>query len=92
MNDIPETTKSEIRAKVRKIVAERFGVDETELKDSASFGDDLGADSLDTVELVITLEEEFGHEIPDEDAEKIQRVQDAIDYISARMDEPQTKG
>jgi acyl carrier protein len=78
--------KAEVREKVRKIVAERFGVDEKELKDNASFIDDLGADSLDTVELVITLEEEFNQEIPDEDAEKINTVQDAIDYVSGHIE------
>jgi acyl carrier protein len=78
--------RAEVREKVRKIVAERFGVDEKELKDNASFIDDLGADSLDTVELVITLEEEFNQEIPDEDAEKINTVQDAIDYVSGHIE------
>lgn len=67
--------------KVRQIVAEQLGVDADEVTPEASFVDDLGADSLDTVELVMALEEEFGLEIPDEDAEKISTVADAIKYI-----------
>jgi len=67
--------------KVRQIVADQLGVDLEEVTTEASFVDDLGADSLDTVELVMALEEEFGLEIPDEDAEKISTVQDAIKYI-----------
>lgn len=69
--------------KVRQIVAEQLGVDVNEVTPDASFVDDLGADSLDTVELVMALEEEFGLEIPDEDAEKIATVQDAITYIES---------
>ncbi|PIE33214.1 acyl carrier protein [candidate division KSB3 bacterium] len=69
--------------KVREIVAEQLGVDIDEVTEEASFIDDLGADSLDTVELVMALEEEFGIEIPDEDAEKISTVKDAIAYIEA---------
>ena len=68
-------------AKVKAIVAEQLGVDEAEITEEASFIDDLGADSLDTVELVMALEEEFGIEIPDEDAEKIGTVKDALAYI-----------
>jgi acyl carrier protein len=64
---------------------EQLGVSEEELKPEASFVDDLGADSLDLVELVMALEEEFGQEIPDEDAEKITTVQDAINYINERL-------
>jgi acyl carrier protein len=67
--------------KVRQIVADQLGVDVDEVTPEASFVDDLGADSLDTVELVMALEEEFGLEIPDEDAEKISTVDDAIKYI-----------
>jgi len=67
--------------KVKQIIAEQLGVDEAEITPTASFVDDLGADSLDTVELVMALEEAFDIEIPDEDAEKIRTVQDAIDYI-----------
>jgi acyl carrier protein len=67
--------------KVRQIVAEQLGVDVDEVTPEASFVDDLGADSLDTVELVMALEEEFGLEIPDEDAEKISTVADAFKYI-----------
>jgi len=64
---------------------EQLGVSEDEVKPEASFVDDLGADSLDLVELVMALEEEFGQEIPDEDAEKITTVQDAIDYINEHL-------
>ncbi|HKK01134.1 MAG TPA: acyl carrier protein [Desulfuromonadales bacterium] len=71
-----------IAERVKQIVAEQLGVDEDQVTNEASFMDDLGADSLDTVELVMALEEEFDIEISDEDAEKIQTVQDAIDYIS----------
>src|SRR5215831_1034005 len=67
--------------KVKQIISEQLGVDEGEVTPSASFVDDLGADSLDQVELVMALEEAFDVEIPDEDAEKIRTVQDAIDYI-----------
>jgi len=70
-----------IGEKVRQIVVEQLGVDESEVTGSASFVDDLGADSLDTVELVMAFEEAFDMEIPDEEAEKIKTVQDAIDYI-----------
>ena len=70
--------------RVKKIVAEQLGVKEEEVTNEASFVDDLGADSLDTVELVMALEEEFETEIPDEDAEKIQTVQQAIDYVNER--------
>jgi acyl carrier protein len=68
--------------RVKKIVAEHLGVEESKVTESASFIDDLGADSLDTVELVMAFEEEFGCEIPDEAAEKILTVKDAIDYLS----------
>lgn len=67
--------------KVKQIIVEQLGVDEAEVTPSASFVDDLGADSLDTVELVMAFEEAFEVEIPDEDAEKIRTVQDAFDYI-----------
>ena len=73
----------EIGAKVKKIVADHLGVDEDKVVDEASFIDDLGADSLDTVELVMAFEEEFECEIPDDAAEKIQTVKDAIDFISS---------
>ena len=72
-----------IEQRVKKIVAEQLGVNESEIKNESSFVDDLGADSLDTVELVMALEEEFETEIPDEDAEKITTVRLAIDYIQA---------
>jgi len=68
--------------RVKKIIVEQLGVNEDEVKDSASFVDDLGADSLDTVELVMALEEEFECEIPDEAAEKITTVKEAIDYVN----------
>lgn len=74
---------SDIEQRVKKIVAEQLGVNEPEVKNESSFVNDLGADSLDTVELVMALEEEFGCEIPDEDAEKITTVQQAIDYVTA---------
>lgn len=73
---------SNIEERVRKIVIEQLGVKEEEVTRQASFVDDLGADSLDTVELVMALEEEFECEIPDEEAEKITTVQQAIDYIT----------
>ena len=76
---------SDIAERVKKIVVEQLGVDESEVTNTASFIDDLGADSLDTVELVMALEEEFGAEIPDEDAENITTVQAAIDYITAHQ-------
>ncbi len=69
--------------KVKQIIVEQLGVDEGEVTPNASFVDDLGADSLDTVELVMALEEEFETEIPDEEAEKITTVKQAIDYINA---------
>jgi acyl carrier protein len=69
--------------KVKAIIVEQLGVDEEEVTADASFVDDLGADSLDTVELVMAFEEEFGIEIPDEDAEKITRVKEAVEYIEA---------
>jgi len=74
---------STIEERVKKIVAEQLGVKSEEVTNEASFVDDLGADSLDTVELVMALEEEFETEIPDEEAEKISTVQSAIDYITA---------
>ena len=70
-----------IEAKVKQIVVEQLGVDEDQVTEDAAFMDDLGADSLDTVELVMALEEEFDIEISDEDAEKIQTVMDAVSYI-----------
>lgn len=74
-----------IEQRVRKIVAEQLGVNEAEIKAESSFVDDLGADSLDTVELVMALEEEFETEIPDDEAEKITTVQQAIDYITSHV-------
>jgi acyl carrier protein len=73
---------SDIEQRVKKIVSEQLGTDAANVKNESSFIDDLGADSLDTVELVMALEEEFGTEIPDEEAEKITTVQQAIDYIN----------
>ena len=81
---------NEIEARVKKIVVEQLGVKEEEVTTDASFVDDLGADSLDTVELVMALEEEFETEIPDEDAEKILTIKDAVNYIVDRM-EKETK-
>ena len=74
-----------IEQRVRKIVAEQLGVNEADVKNESSFVNDLGADSLDTVELVMALEEEFETEIPDEEAEKITTVQQAIDFVQARQ-------
>ena len=74
---------STIEERVKKIVVEQLGVKEDEVTPNASFVDDLGADSLDTVELVMAFEEEFGIEIPDEDAEKITRVKEAVEYIES---------
>ncbi len=71
--------------KVKEIISKQLGVNAAEVTDEASFVDDLGADSLDTVELVMALEEEFGIEIPDEDAEKIAKVKDAINYIKEKQ-------
>jgi|TARA_B110000444_G_scaffold260137_1_gene306049 acyl carrier protein len=76
---------SDIEQRVKKIVSEQLGTDEAAVKNESSFIDDLGADSLDTVELVMALEEEFDTEIPDDDAEKITTVQQAIDYINKNL-------
>ncbi|GLQ87002.1 MULTISPECIES: acyl carrier protein [Dyella] len=78
---------STIEERVKKIVVEQLGVKEDEVNSNSSFVDDLGADSLDTVELVMALEEEFETEIPDEEAEKITTVQQAVDYIKAHTKE-----
>lgn len=78
-----------VEERVKNIVAEQLGVEKEKITNEASFVDDLGADSLDTVELVMALEEEFGTEIPDEDAEKITTIQQAIDYIKAHSKEEQ---
>ncbi len=74
-----------IEQRVKKIVAEQLGVNDADVKNDSSFVNDLGADSLDTVELVMALEEEFETEIPDEDAEKITTVQQAVDYIKSNI-------
>lgn len=76
---------STVEERVKKIVVEQLGVKEEEVSNESSFVDDLGADSLDTVELVMALEEEFECEIPDEEAEKITTVQQAVDYINAHV-------
>ena len=75
-----------VNDRVKKIIVDQLGVEEELVTSEASFVDDLGADSLDTVELVMALEEEFGIEIPDEDAEKITRVKEAVDYIEKHGD------
>ena len=74
----------EILSKVKKIVADHLGIDEAKVEEDSGFIDDLGADSLDTVELVMAFEEKFGIEIPDDAAETIQTVQNAIDYIESK--------
>lgn len=74
---------TDVEQRIRKIVAEQLGVNEGDVKNESSFVNDLGADSLDTVELVMALEEEFDCEIPDEEAEKINTVQEAIDYVNS---------
>ncbi|MBK6742796.1 MAG: acyl carrier protein [Hydrogenophilales bacterium] len=76
---------SDIEQRVKKIVSEQLGVNEADVKIDSSFVDDLGADSLDTVELVMALEEEFECEIPDEEAEKITTVKQAVDYVNANL-------
>src|ERR1700738_2291316 len=78
--------------KVKSIIVEQLGVDEEEVTPDASFVDDLGADSLDTVELVMAFEEEFGIEIPDEDAEKITRVKEAVEYIESHAKRKKSRG
>src|SRR5690606_19397560 len=83
---------STIEERVKKIVVEQLGVKEEEVTNNASFVDDLGADSLDTVELVMALEEEFECEIPDEEAEKITSVQQAIDYVKRNGKEHDGRG
>ena len=74
-----------VEQRVKKIVAEQLGVNEAEIKNESSFVDDLGADSLDTVELVMALEEEFETEIPDEEAEKLRTVGDALKYLHEKL-------
>lgn len=74
-------------AKVKEIIANQLGVDLEEVVPEASFVEDLGADSLDLVELIMAMEEEFGIEVPDEEAEKIRTVQDAIDYVQEHIEE-----
>ncbi len=74
---------SNVLERVKKVIVEQLSVDEAQVVETASFTTDLGADSLDTVELVMAFEEEFGIEIPDEEAEKIQTVKDAVDYIES---------
>ena len=78
-------TAANVEQKVKSIIAEQLGVSEDEIKTTSSFIEDLGADSLDTVELVMALEDEFECEIPDEEAEKIRTVQQAIEYVSTHL-------
>jgi acyl carrier protein len=82
--DTGEISMSEVAEKVKQIIVEQLGVDEGQVDPSASFVDDLGADSLDIVELVMAFEEAFDLDIPDEEAEKIKTVKDAIDYIESK--------
>ena len=74
-------SREEVSEKVKEVLTEQLGIDESEINDDASFQEDLDADSLDLVELIMSLEEEFGMEISDEDAERIQKVSDAVEYI-----------
>lgn len=78
-------TTEEITAKVRQAIVDKLGVEESKVTEDASFINDLGADSLDTVELVMKFEEEFDIKIPDEDAEKITKVSDAVSYITSKL-------
>ncbi len=78
---------SKVEQQIKAIIAEQLGVAESSITNESSFVDDLGADSLDTVELVMALEEEFETEIPDENAERITTVQEAIDFITARLED-----
>ena len=84
-NESSQPNVASIESRVKSIVAEQLGLDKSNIKNDASFIDDLGADSLDTVELVMAFEEEFGAEIPDEEAEKINTIQKAIDYIQEHI-------
>ena len=83
-NNFKEKNMSEVQDQVKKIVIDHLGIDESKVTPEAKFIDDLGADSLDTVELVMAFEEKFGIEIPDDAAETIQTVQNAIDYIESK--------
>jgi acyl carrier protein len=76
---------SDIESKVKSVIADKLGVSEDKIGQTSSFVDDLGADSLDQVELIMALEDEFQVEIPDEDAEKIRTVKDALDYLSSKL-------
>jgi acyl carrier protein len=78
-------TEEEVFAKVKGLVAKQLSIDEKEITREASFLDDLGADSLDTVELIMSFEEDFDIEIPDEDAEQIRKVQDVLDFIQKKL-------
>ena len=78
-------TKAEVEAKVKQAIIDKLGVEESKITESAHFINDLGADSLDTVELVMKFEEEFDIKIPDEDAEKITKVDDAVNYIMTKL-------
>ena len=80
-------TAEEIAKKIKALITEQLGIEEEEVVPEAKFIDDLGADSLDTVELIMAFEETFDIEIPDEDAEKITTVQEAIDYVVAKVEE-----
>ncbi len=81
---MPSVASAELESKVREIIADQLGIGEDEISSDSTFVDDLGADSLDIVELLMALEEDFSLEIPDEDAEKMHNVGDLIDYLDAR--------
>jgi len=86
MQNTEEDTRMEVEAKVKEIIVQQLGVDADKVTPEASFVDDLGADSLDVVELVMAFEEEFGVEIPDEEAEKIATVKDANEFLKKKLE------
>lgn len=85
MSPTDKSVEKNIEKKIKKVIADQLGVDLKELSNAQSYIDDLGADSLDIVELILSLEEEFDLEVPDEDAEKLLTVQDTIDYVRSKI-------